>query len=360
MGTLVRAPETEERGMRLTHIELAKIKRNLDNPRGINIQTQDDKLAYLKDSIKQFGVMVPIVVSQRGEDQYLLIDGERRFWACKALGIKKIPAFVLDEEGHYSSQDILFRMFQIHHNREQWEPVQQCKALEGVYGRIAGKPSIRSIVDEQARLKAIAEELVKATGIEERTALNRAYFLRWPEQVKRRLYANPEEEGYTYICEIEEKIIIPALTNYPEYFEKVPVDEVRQDLFEKMEKHSLERAIEVRRVAPFFREPMKSDADRRRMKSILAQLHKTAEMTYAEAQDELVKAFPDFLRREPVSPRRLHSLLKALRLALEDFDPASVEAAKRRAKATRREIVEAAKSLIATLEEFLEELGGTK
>jgi hypothetical protein len=304
--------------------------------------------------------MVPIVVSQRGEDQYLLIDGERRFLACRALGIKKIPAFVLDEEGEFSSEDVLFRMFQIHHNREQWGPVQECRALEPVYGRIAGRQSIRSIVDERAKLKAITEELVKATGIEERTALNRAHFLRWPKKVKDRLYANPGEEGYWYICEIEEKIVIPAMTNYPEYFEKVPADEVRQDLFEKLEKHSLDKSTEVRRVAPFFREPMKSDADRRRLKAILSQLHKTAEMTYAEAQDELVKAFPDFLRREPVSPRKLHSLLKALRLALEDFDPVSVEAAKRRAKATRRELAGAAQSLITSLEEFLAELGETQ
>jgi len=346
--------------MRLTHIEVAKITPNRVNPRGINFQTKDEKLAYLNDSITKFGVMVPIVVSQRGEDQYLLIDGERRFLACKALGIKKIPAFVLDEEGEYSPEDILFRMFQIHHNREPWGPVQECRALEAVYGRIVGSRSIRSIADERAQLKAIAEELVKATGIEERTALNRAYFLRWPKKIKERLYANPEEEGYTYIYEIEEKIIIPAVTNYPEYFEKVPVDEVRQDLFEKLEKHSLVRAIEVRRVAPFFREPMKSDADRRRLKAILSQLHKTTEFTYAEAQDELVKAFPDFLRRDPVSPRKLHSLLKALRLALEDFDSASIEAAKRRAKATRRELAEAAQSLIASLDEFLEELRETK
>lgn len=346
--------------MRLTPIEIAKITRNLDNPRRIDIQTEDQKLAYLKDSIRQFGVLVPIVVSKRAGGQYRLIDGERRFLACKALGIKNIPAYVLGEEAEYSSEDILFRMFQIHHNREPWGPVQECRALEGVYRRIAGNQSLRSIVDERAKLKAIAEELVNATGIEERTALNRAYFLRWPKEIKDRLYANPEEEGYTYICEIEEKIIIPAVTNYPEYFEKVPVNEVRQDLFEKLEKHSLDRAIEVRRVAPFFREPMRSDADRRRLKTILSQLHKSSEMTYAEAQDELVKAFPDFLRREPVSPRKLHSLLKALRLALEDFDPTSVEAAKRRAKATRRELAEAAQSLITYLEEFLEELGETK
>lgn len=341
--------------MRLTHIDISKITRNPNNPRGIDILTEDDKLSYLKDSIKQFGVMVPIVVSQRG-DGYMLIDGERRYWASQAVGLTKIPAFVLDEEGSFSTKDILYRMFQIHHNREQWGPVQQCRALEELYARIEKRDAIRSIDDERARLKAIGEEIVKATGIEERTALTRAYFLRWPDKIRRRLYDNPRDEGYWYICEIEEKIIIPALTNYPEYFQKVPVGEVRTDLFEKLEKHSVEKSTDVRRVAPFFRHRMPDQADRRKVQSILSELHSKKDMTYAEAQDELVRVFPKLLHREPASPRKLHSLVRSLQTALDDFDATAFETAKRRAKATRRELLVAIKELVISLEEFSEEL----
>jgi ParB/RepB/Spo0J family partition protein len=342
--------------MRLTQLDISKIVPNPDNPRGIDIQTEDEKLSYLKDSIKHFGVMVPIVVSQRG-DSYQLIDGERRFWACRALGLKKLPAFVLDEEGALTDKDILFRMFQIHHNREQWGPVQQCHALEALYNTIARSQTIRSVKDERARLKAIAEELVKATGIEERTALTRVYFLRWPSDIKQRLYDHPGEEGYWYICEIEEKIIIPALVNYPEYFQKVPVEEVRKDLFEKLEKHSVEKSTDVRRVAPFFRAAMPNSAAKKKVQGILNQLHSRKEMTYAEAQDEFVHAFPEFLKREPVSPRKLHSLMRSLQIALDDFDVSAVESAKRRAKATKRELSSAICDLITSLEKFNAELG---
>lgn len=342
--------------MRLSQIQISKIKPNPDNPRGIDIETEDDKLSYLKDSINQFGVMVPIVASQRG-DEYLLIDGERRLIAAKAVGLRKLPAFILDEEGTLSDEDILFRMFQIHHNREQWGPVQQCKALESVYKRTIRHHKIVSISDERAKTQAIAEELVKATGIDERTALNRVYFLRWPKDTKQRLYSHPNE-GYWYICEIEEKIIIPALVNYPEYFEKVPADDVRRDLFAKLEAHSVEKSTDVRRVAPFFREEMTRADDKKRIKVVLSQLHKQKEMTYAEAQDELLKLFPDFLKTVPVSPRKLHSLLRALQIAIDEFDVSAIEKAKRRAKATRMEIVSAIDELIESLNAFTKQLSG--
>lgn len=318
--------------MKLTNIDASKIRANPDNPRGIDIRTQDDKLSYLKDSIQQFGVMVPIVVSRRGPNEFLLIDGERRYWACQALGIDKIPAFVIDDAGAYTKQDILFRMFQIHHNREQWGPVQQCHALENLYNHLARRVGIATLVDERAKLSAIAEEIVGATGIELRTALTRVYFLRWPKPIKERLYSNPGDEGYWYICEIEEKIIIPALLNYPEYFEKVPVDEVRAALFEKLEEHSVERSTDVRRVAPFFRIAMSNKADRKKVTTVLSQLQSNRKMTYVEAQDELLTAFPEFLKRDPVSPRKLHTYIRTLYVALEDFDVSSIESARKRQK----------------------------
>src|ERR1035441_1587435 len=345
--------------MRLTNIDLSKIRPNPDNPRGIDIQTQDEKLSYLKDSIAEFGVMVPIVVSQKG-DTYLLIDGERRYWAAKAIGLNKLPAFVIDEKGEYSEDDILYRTFKIHHNREQWGPVQQCHALENLYNKVSKTAQIKSISDERAKLAAIAESIVEQTGIEERTALTRVYFLRWPKTIKHKLYSNSEEEGYWYICEIEEKIIIPALINYPEYFQKVPVDEVRTDLFEKLQKHSVERSTDVRRVAPFFRAAMTRPSDRNKVKSVLRQLQSRKEMTYVEAQEELVTAFPEFLKRDPISPRKLHTLMRALQTSLDDFDVAYISVAKKRAKADEHELKTAVTELMSALQKFNIEIEGTR
>jgi ParB/RepB/Spo0J family partition protein len=341
--------------MKLMHIPLSKVQPNPENPRGIDIETQDDKLSYLKQSIQGFGVLVPIVVSKKN-DHYILIDGERRYWASKALNLTELPAFVIDDKGKLDDSAILYRMFQIHHNREQWGPVQQCHALEAAYRAAARKPSIRSLSDERAKLCAVAEELVRATGIETRTALNRVHFLRWPTSIKQRLYRNPGEQGYWYICEIEEKIIIPALVNFPEYFSRVPANEVRCDLFRKLEEHSVLKSTEVRRVAPFFRGPVEKATERRAVQKVLSELRNNVAMTYSDAQDELLKALPDYRRSEPVSPRKLESLLTRMTATIEDFDVAAIGAAQRRAKAPREKLQTAAAKLVASLQNLMEQL----
>lgn len=345
------------RRMRLAQIELSKIDPNKDNPRGINIQEQDPKLARLKDSIDTFGVLVPIVVAKRGS-RYLLVDGERRFWAAKALQHKNIPAYV-DESGTLSADDILIRMFQIHHTAEQWGPIQQCRALEGTYRQVRRRSAIKAIKNDKAKVAAIVEALATTTGIEERTALNRVYFLRWPRAIKSRLYDDPLSSGppaYWYICEIEEKIIIPSVSNYPEYFETVPVDEVRTALFEKLEAHSVDKSTEVRKVAPFFRINHSSAADRKKVVTVLKKLHQKREMTYAEAQDEFVARFPDVLKTPPPSPRRLLTLVESLERHLQSFDFEEFEKAKRRGKATPKQVLSGAKSLQATLAGFIDDL----
>jgi ParB/RepB/Spo0J family partition protein len=341
--------------MQFENIPIGKIVPNPSNPRGIDIQSDDPKLNYLKDSISQFGVMVPIVVSKR-PNGFLLIDGERRYWASMQLGLKSIPAYVIDQSGSLTDEDVLFRMFQIHHNREQWLPVQQCRALETVYRDSMRNSKIKSIQDPRAQIKAIAEKIVYVTGLEARLATNRVYFLLWPRAIKDRLYNHPEEKGYWYICEIEEKIIIPARINYPEYFDKVPVDEIRTALFEKLECHSVEKATEVRRVAPFFRSNMMKESDRKSVIRILSEMKQDREMTYAEAQEEFIKTFPNFREQDSISPRKLYNMMTALTLAMEQFDCSSIFRAIRKSKASKIELSTAAESVATSIQELLKNL----
>ncbi len=340
----------------LKHIHLSAITPNKDNPRGIDVPTQDPKLSYLKDSIQQIGIQVPLVVTPRG-GSYLLIDGERRYYAAKALGLQDVPAYVVgSRDGKpLSPSDLLFRMFQIHHLREQWGPVQQCRALEVKYKQIASAKDILPIQDPRVQVKAIAEHLVNDFLIDERTASDRVEFLRWPDAVKQSLYEKPDEPGYWYICEIEEKIIIPALLNYPEYFEKVPADEVRKDLFAKL-RVSLERATEVRKVAPYFRTSFSKASDRNRVTAVLARLHKNHDMTYGEAQEELEKYFPDLSQQPPPTPRKLLTLMESLDSAIGVFDVLTIKTARGRAKASRADLLVAAEALSSSLDRLLRSL----
>lgn len=128
--------------MKFNFIDISKIDPNPHNPRGIQIAKQDKKLPLLTDSIKNFWILVPLVVVSRG-NRYLLIDGERRYVAAKALGLNKVPAYV-NEKG-LSDNELLYQMFHIHHNREDWGPIPQCRALEPSYNRIRNRKKISEI-----------------------------------------------------------------------------------------------------------------------------------------------------------------------------------------------------------------------
>src|ERR1051326_4929423 len=91
-----------------------KIDRNPDNPR---IIFRPGELDQLLDSIKTYGVQVPISV-YRQRRRFVLIDGERRWRCCAKLGITDIPALVQRKP---SPLENLLLMFNIHALREQWD-----------------------------------------------------------------------------------------------------------------------------------------------------------------------------------------------------------------------------------------------
>ncbi|MEO0281161.1 MAG: ParB/RepB/Spo0J family partition protein [candidate division WOR-3 bacterium] len=79
---------TEQREVR--NIPIVNIKPNPFQPRKV---FKDEELKELAESIKENGVLQPITVRRVG-DHYEIVTGERRFRACKLLGMKDIPAIV--------------------------------------------------------------------------------------------------------------------------------------------------------------------------------------------------------------------------------------------------------------------------
>ena len=71
-------------------VDINKIEPNRNQPRK---QFQEEALEELADSIKNYGVIQPIVVKQNN-DYYELIAGERRWRASKIAGLKEIPAII--------------------------------------------------------------------------------------------------------------------------------------------------------------------------------------------------------------------------------------------------------------------------
>jgi ParB family chromosome partitioning protein len=84
------ASQTAPAGEQVLQIPISQIKTNKYQPR---IDFNQEKLNELISSIREKGVVQPVLVRKTGEG-YELIAGERRFRAVKALNIEKIPAIV--------------------------------------------------------------------------------------------------------------------------------------------------------------------------------------------------------------------------------------------------------------------------
>lgn len=337
--------ETAEMTMKLDHVPLDLIDANPANPRGIADEEDDKKIDLLRQSIAEFGVLVPLLLKRQGS-RYLLIDGQRRYWAAKGLKLKDVPAYVSSSD--LDSTDILLRMFHVHHNREQWGPIPQCRALENLYNQICRRRSISDLKDGETKVRAIAAALEEKTGLDSRTATDRVLFLRWPSEIKQKFYETPTDD-YWYVCEIEKGIILPALRNYPEYFEKVSTNEVRRDLLAKLQAGSVVKATEVRVAARIARFETHNNRDRKKVLDILGELRSDHDMTYQDAADRFDQAFPAASPEEPPSPRRLVSMLQAAVAAMELFDPASFDTSVKKAKAKPQE-------LLAVIQEALDAL----
>lgn len=122
-----------------------------------------DKLTGLAASIKEHGVIQPVLVRQLADGGYELIAGERRWRACKSLGYKTIPAFVKDYPDREAAAASLIENIQ----REDLNPLEEAAAYhrlmadfaltqEEVSGRV-GKS--RPFVANMLRLLVLPEEI---------------------------------------------------------------------------------------------------------------------------------------------------------------------------------------------------------
>src|SRR6266571_6892115 len=98
----------------LRQIPVDLIDRNPENPRLVFRQNELDELL---ESIRLYGVQVPISV-YKDRKRFVLIDGERRWKCCLKLNKKTIPALVQEKPDPLTN---LLLMFNIHALREQWD-----------------------------------------------------------------------------------------------------------------------------------------------------------------------------------------------------------------------------------------------
>ncbi len=103
-------------------IKLSLIEPNREQPRRM---FEEDSLLELADSIKQYGVLQPLLV-QKKDDFYEIIAGERRWRAAKLAGIKEVPVIVRK----YTEQEMVEIALIENIQRENLNPIEEAMAFK--------------------------------------------------------------------------------------------------------------------------------------------------------------------------------------------------------------------------------------
>ena len=152
----------ENREQGLTLVSIHEIRPNTRQPRK---DFDDDTIAELTASIKEKGIIQPIVVRQSGSG-YEIIAGERRWRAAQRAGIVKVPVVIKDATDMEALELALIENLQ----REDLNPIEEASGYQhliDVYGLTHEEVSVqigkdRSTITNHLRLLKLSEEAKRA------------------------------------------------------------------------------------------------------------------------------------------------------------------------------------------------------
>ncbi len=110
-------------GAHLAHIDPHSI---VPNPRQPRTHFDPDDLAELVHSVREFGVLQPVVVRSTGDGTYELIMGERRTRAAREAGLDSIPAVIRDTADEHLLRDALLENL----HRSELNPLEEASAYQ--------------------------------------------------------------------------------------------------------------------------------------------------------------------------------------------------------------------------------------
>ena len=155
-----------------TMMKISDIEPNRDQPRK---NFDKEALEELADSIKQFGIIQPIVV-QKKEDYYEIIAGERRWRAAKLAKLKEVPVIIKE----FSPQEVMEIALIENIQRRDLNPIEEALAY-------------KSLIDEY-HLKQ--DELAKRVSKSRTAIANSMRLLKLTEEVQNMLVNNEISMGH--------------------------------------------------------------------------------------------------------------------------------------------------------------------
>lgn len=157
---------------RILQIDIDRLSINTLQPRK---QFTDSDMEDLANSIREHGVIQPLIVTAKG-DGYEIIAGERRFRACKMVGLKKVPAILRDVTDQSKLEVALIENIQ----RQNLNPIDLATAY-------------KKLIDD---FSLNQDEVAKKLGKSRPVVANTLRMLTLPEEIKLALIDSKITEGH--------------------------------------------------------------------------------------------------------------------------------------------------------------------
>ena len=157
-------------------IHKIKVDNIVPNPNQPRYYFDGDNLKDLSESIKEHGIIQPIIVTKIGEDKFELIAGERRLQASKLVNKKTIPAIIRLATNQEKLEIALIENIQ----RHDLNPIEEAKAYKKL----------------QIEFDLTQEEVAKKAGKSRSTIANTARLLDLPVEIQRGVIEEKITEGH--------------------------------------------------------------------------------------------------------------------------------------------------------------------
>lgn len=251
----------------LKNLPIDKIEPDPANPRE---RFPDDELAKLSESIDQVGVLVPVVVYEF-DSHYRLLDGERRWRCSRELGLKTIPAVIVDEP---SEENRLKQMFNIHLVREQWQDIPTAHALK----KLMDETGVTSV-----------SELSQMTGLSTHQINRYQFALDLTGDVRKKVESG--EVPLNYFYEVYRAVVRPLERQRPELFLEFGAKAILDQFLAKRLSGAVPDIVSVRDAQYIIRKAAEDDPDNDRpgpLDETIKELLTDPDLSVKEAYEDTV------------------------------------------------------------------------
>lgn len=189
LGSLIGNFEEQETDV-VKKVSVNLIDNNPDQPRKI---FNEEKLGELAESIRQHGIVQPLIVNKNG-DRYTIIAGERRFRAAMLAELREVPVIVREMDGREVMEVALIENIQ----RENLNPIEEAAA-------------IRFLMKEHDLTQ---EEVAKRLSKSRPAIANSVRLLQLPEKVQEHLREGRIQPGHARVlASVEDEELLEKLAD---------------------------------------------------------------------------------------------------------------------------------------------------